>query len=273
MKFLIGTGIQLKRSYYNWGGVFLGLSVTVCTILSENSASFAKHFFAQPQTLAVYDPRPVGAAMTILERRFGVIITYEDAPYIHEADVEDQTSPEWRQAHPNGPRALIPKHGSLEITYQMSPGPIKSDEIQSVIQKLLDTHAEKNNPGRFRLQREGEVFHIIPVQVRNSSGSLVSVESILDTAISFPEQERTVSSTVELITNIVSRVRGIKFGLGSGPTNLMSRTPFRRGANNETARDVLLSALQATNGKLSWRIFYGPGNKWYVLNVHYIRSR
>lgn len=263
--------MKLKHIYYAWGGVILGLSIMVCAILGASSAAVTKHHFAQPETLSVIDPRPVGAAMQMLERKYGVVITYEDPPYIHETDVEDQTSPAWKQTHPNGPRALIPKSGSLKITYQMPPGPIKPDEIRSVIQKFLDAHAEKHNPGRFRVQQEGEMFHVLPIQVRESSGSLVSVNSILDTPISFPQQTRTLNETLEVITNSVSKARGIKFVIGTVPMNLLFRTSSRQGATNEKARGALISALKATNSELSWRILYGPGMKWYVLNVHWVR--
>jgi hypothetical protein len=209
--------------------------------------------------------------MQILERKYGFVITYEDPPYIYETDIEDHTVPEWKLAHPNGHRALGPKRGRLEITYQTPPGPIKPDEIRSVIQKLLDAHAETNNPGRFRVLQEGEMFHVIPIQVRGSSGSLVSVNSILDTPISFPEQERTVMETLEIIANSVSKATGMKVITGTVPMNLLFNTSSRQGATNEKAKDALINALKATNTKLSWRLLYGPGWKWYVLNVHWVR--
>lgn len=263
--------MKLKHIYYSWRGVVPGLSIMVCAILGANSAAVKKHFLAQPETLSVNTPRPVGAAMQMLERKYGFVITYEDAPYIHETDIEDHTVPEWKLAHPNGHRALSPKRGSLEITYQTPPGPIKPDEIRSVIQKILDAHAEKNNPGRFRVLQEGEMFHVIPIQVRGSSGSMMSVNSILDTPISFPEQKRTLNETLEIIANSVSKARGIKFIVGTVPMNLVLRTYSRQGATNEKARDALISAFKVTNTKLSWRILYGPGWKWYVLNVHWVR--
>jgi hypothetical protein len=209
--------------------------------------------------------------MEILEGKHGAIITYEDPPYVHETEIVDHTIPEYKQANPFGHRALSPKGGSLEITYQTPAGLARSDEIRYLIQKLLDTHAERNNPGRFRLQQEGEIFHIIPTHAKNIAGTLVSVKSILDTTISFPEQERSVLDTLELITNAVSQARGIKFVISTVPRKLLHRTSSRQGATNEKARDVLVRTLKATNTKLSWRLFYGHGWKWYVLNVHWVR--
>ncbi|MCI0664239.1 MAG: hypothetical protein L0220_24535 [Acidobacteria bacterium] len=217
------------------------------------------------------DPRPIASVIEKLERKHRVIITYEDAPYIHETEVEDVTSPEWRQAHPDGPRALIPKPVYLDPPYPMAYRSVETDDIKSLIQKLLDKHAEKNYPGRFRLLQQGEIFHIIPIQVRDSSGSLVNVDSILDTPISFAEQERTLLEVLDLITNAVSQQRSKKLVVGSAPLNLMAQTTLRRGANNEKARDILVSALKATKAKLSWRIFYDPGIEWYALNLHMVR--
>jgi hypothetical protein len=77
--------------------------------------------------------------------------------------------------------------------------------------------------------------------------------------------------TLEIIANSVSKARGIKVVTGTVPMNLLDRTSSRQGATNEKARDVLISALKATNTKLSWRILYGPGRKWFVLNVHWVR--
>lgn len=261
----------MMRSYCRFGVVILGLSIIACSILGAGFTPLVEAFLAQSQTLSVNEPRPVAAAMEILEGRHGMIITYEDPPYVHETEIVDHTASAYKQANPFGHRALSPKGGSLEITYQMSPGPVRSGEIRHVIQRILDAHAERNNPGRFRLQQEGEIFHVIPAQYRNSSGRLVDVGSILDTPISFPEQERSVLKTLELIKNAVGKARGIKIIIGAVPSNLLHKTSSRQGATNEKARDVLVRALKATNTKLSWWIFYGPGWKWYTLNVHWVR--
>jgi len=251
--------------------MMLGLGIMLSMIPGANSAPYTKYFFGMPGKPSVDNSRPIAAVIDRLARKHRVIITYEDAPYIHETEVEDVTSPEWRQAHPDGPRALIPKPVYLDPPYPMAYGSVETDDIKSLIQKLLDNHAEKNYPGRFRLLQEGEIFHVVPMRVRDRSGSLVNVDSILDTPISLAEKERTLLETIDLITNAVSQARGKFFGVGTVPLNLMAQTTFRRGANKEKARDVLVSALKATKSKLSWRIFYDPGIEWYALNLHVVR--
>ncbi|MBO0862107.1 MAG: hypothetical protein J2P21_27160 [Chloracidobacterium sp.] len=263
--------MRLKRFYYFWSLVVPGFGVLTFTMLSVHSAPFARHFPAQPQTVSVVNrSRPAEVALEIIQDRHGVVITYEDAPYSYEADVDDDTSPEWRRSHPNGFRALVPKRGSLEVTYYTSR-PIISDEIRSAIQKVLDANAEKNYPGRFRLRQEGEMFHVEPTQVRDRVGRLVNVRSILDASISFPQQELTGLKALEVITTAVSRARGINFVGGTVPQNRLYRTSLSRGANHETARDILIDVIKATNSRLSWWILYGPDLKEYVLNLREVR--
>jgi hypothetical protein len=263
--------MQLKRSYCCFGGVILGLSIIACSILGAHFTPPVEAFLTQSQTLSVNDPRPVSAAMEILEGKYGAVITYEDPLYIHETEIVDHTIPEYKQANPFGRRALSPKGGRLEITYQMSPGPVRSDEVRHVIQRILDAHAERNNPGRFRLQQEGEIFHVIPAQYRGSSGRLVDMGSILDTPISFPEQERSALETLKLIRDAVNQAGRIKIAIGTAPANFLSHKSSRQGATNEKARDVLVRTLKATNAKFSWRIFYASGWKMYFLNVYSVR--
>jgi hypothetical protein len=45
----------------------------------------------QPLTIEVIDARPLAEAIRVLEERHGWIVTYEDARYEHESDIEDVT--------------------------------------------------------------------------------------------------------------------------------------------------------------------------------------
>jgi len=235
--------------------------------------SFHNILIAQSQKLIVRSGRPAASAIEILEARHGVIITYEDVPYSYEGDMTDTTSPKYREAHPNDTRrALIPRAASLEMTYQLSSGPIRSVEMNSVIQRLLDIHAERNNPGRFRLQQAGDYFHVIPSQVRDRSGRLMAVTSILDTPVSFPEQEHSGIEFLNIIINEISRAKGIeKIFIGEAPRNLLNKTSSHQKATNKKARDLLVDILKLPQSKLTWQLFYDPSLKWYALNIHQVQ--
>ena len=58
--------------------------------------------------------------------------------------------------------------------------------------------------------------------------------------------------------------------IGITPLNLMNQTKVRMGASNETARTVLARLMGQFRYRLSWQLFYDPGLKWYVLNVHIV---
>lgn len=71
--------------------------------------------------ISVEDPRPVAKAITLLESRFGWVITYEDPRYINPADLSDVTEKVRRDLHKfkpgKAPKVLIPKGGTLDFEY------------------------------------------------------------------------------------------------------------------------------------------------------------
>ena len=97
---------------------------------------------------------------------------------------------------------------------------------------------------------------------------MVNQRSILDTPITFPEQQRSAIETVDLIAKAVSQSAGVRLEFAAGPLNLLANTSARLGATNEVARDILMRTLVRTNRKLSWRVFYSAGGREYILSIH-----
>lgn len=143
----------------------------------------------------------------------------------------------------------------------------KPESPLTLLQQILDAAAASGYPGRFRPIQTGRFFHVIPRQVKNSRGQWVDQGSILDLPISFPERERTVFETVETVLKAVSQSAGIRVALATAPVKLLISTKTTQSASNEIARDVLVRTLESTKQKLSWRLLYGPGQKWYALNL------
>ena len=133
------------------------------------------------QNLFVEDPRPLAKAAELLEHRFGWRITYEDPPYVYIGDLVDNTAPEYR-----GPlRALTPAGRQINVDYPISTKTGKLDDPRQMLQLLLDAHTLLGNPELFRFMQNGEVFHIVPSQVRNTSGVLMNVVPTLEVPITF----------------------------------------------------------------------------------------
>src|SRR6266498_3985422 len=135
-----------------------------------------------PVKLSVNHPRPLAEGVKQLQEKYGWIITYEDPRLASESDLLDETDPKYSQAHPGGRRALTPKGGTLEISYSVSPVTGKPENPRALLQMLLNAHAASANPGRFELKQNGQIFHVIPEQVKDVRGRWVRQASSLNRA-------------------------------------------------------------------------------------------
>src|SRR6266436_4893344 len=134
--------------------------------------------------LSVQDPRPLAKAIETLESRNGWIITYEDPRYVNESEIADVTASVRRDLNNfkagEAPKVLIPKGGPLSIEYEVDPTTNNPADSTRVVQQLLDAQSRSGNAGKFRLERNGEVIHVIPTAVKNTAGVLAPQESVLD---------------------------------------------------------------------------------------------
>jgi len=220
-----------------------------------------------PVKLSVNDPRPMAEAVKQLQEKYGWVITYEDPRLSNESDLLVETDPKHRQDHPGGRRALTPKGGTLEISYFVSPVTGKPENPRALLQALLNAHAASDNPGRFELKQTGQVFHVIPEQVKDIRGRWVHQTSILGIPITFPEKERSVFETLGTITSALSSAAQMRIVIGAIPLNLFVRHRTTQSASSELARDVLIRTLDSTNRKFSWRLLHDPGVNMFALNV------
>jgi len=139
---------------------------------------------------------------------------------------------------------------------------------------LLKTYKDAGNAAEFRLERTGTLFHLVASAARNRDGQYEGYQALLDARISIPDADRTAFEMIRAIASAVESKAATKVILGSVPTNVLIQTRLHEGAQNETARAVLIRCLQATNAPLSWRVLYGPGNEpMYALNIHYVKRR
>lgn len=80
---------------------------TVTAAVLANVSMFGQAAL-QPIIISATEPRPLESVGKLFERRFGIPVSYEDAAYAYSGDVIDQTSQEYKKAHPEA-RALSPK--------------------------------------------------------------------------------------------------------------------------------------------------------------------
>ena len=224
---------------------------------------------ARPQTITVDDPRPLAAAILVLEQRYGWIVTYEDPPYEFAADSRDVTE-EIRRSHDSNRRVLVPVGGPFSFSYAT---PETTRQPMAILERLLTSYHVSGHAGEFRVAKTGSVFHVLPHASRDVRGFRQIRASRLDTRITVEERKRTVMEMFYEIVRAASRPGAYTIMPGTIPTNLFIQTSITKGAKNEVARTVLIRTLAATGNPLSWRLLCDPGaSAECALNVHLVQQ-
>jgi hypothetical protein len=230
-------------------------------------------------TLSVNDGRPVEKAAEELEKKYGWIISYEDSANAYEGDLVDVTEKVSRNLDKfkpgEAPRVFVPKGGELSFSYTLDPDTQKPADSFVVVQQLLNAYASGGNPGVFRLDRDGERLHIVPVAAKNKDGVLVSRQSVLDVSITLPAQKRNGLELLNAFCAAVSEASGTRVLPASAPLNLFHQYKTEAGAKDQKARDFLTHELDAITGgaKLSWKLLYSAREKTYYFSIYPVSTR
>jgi hypothetical protein len=214
-------------------------------------------------SISVDEGRPLAAVVRELERRFGWIVTYEDPAYLFAPEIKEV----YNVRRDGGP-TLLPRGGPFTFSYTLPPaGPTTSPQ-EALLGALLDQYHQTGYAGRFRLERTGPVYHIVPEMAKDESGVLRPYASILDRKISLPDEE---VNGMELIESIVAAVHE------SGDERLRGSSALwgvrvRIAAREESVRSVLLRMFASVPARLSWRLLCGParGSGTCSLNIYQV---
>jgi len=231
--------------------------------------------------LKVDSGRPVDRAASTLQARYGYAITYEDPPYTNGDDLQDVSAKVvrnyWAYPHWVAPKVIVPRGGALTLHLPTSSH-IDSQGLDAILQQLVRAQANSPRGGRFRIEQAGDVFHVIPTEVRDQHGNWSAIAPLLDVLISLPTQSRSYEELIEAVCKAVSAATRIEMlpGAGTGGFGIFGSTvgPKRYvlGSNHEPARRVLdriLSAVEGDRGRLSWVLLYSPEptRGSYYLNI------
>ena len=232
------------------------------------------------QTIAVDQlPRPLARAAEELEHKYGVLINYEDPPYVFPQDIDDLTA---RGAvHQNGPNPhhiLVPAAGSLTLSTSLIPNRnrVTTDEAKGLVANLLEAYHTSGNIGTFTSSQTDDVFTIFPAQYRGRTGAIQDIKPILSTPISIEPQTVTTAKALEILfTKINDAVGHQEIGPGIVPSDSVEQQTMQLSASNEPARNILkqiLAVIEQGDGirkcRLVYRLLYGPDVQRYALNIH-----
>jgi len=238
---------------------------------------------AGTEHLSVNNGRPVAEAAWELEKRYGWVITYEDPIYVNGSEINDVTLQVRRDLDKykpgEAPKVLVPRGGSLAITFNLTSDDNNPVHPESVVQKLLEANGAAGNGGSFRLEVSGPLVHVIPTAYKNITGTLVPLQPVLDSLISIPAEERTGIQSLKALCAAVSEVTQTKVVVGTVDRNLFAGHSYQLGAKDEKARNFLVRLLgkvrvagRLDDTDLSWRLLFDPTEKFYALNIHGVRK-
>lgn len=222
--------------------------------------------------LSVNDPRPMGQAVLSLIRSYPVTITYEDPRYEYPGDLRDITRQVSNTRDPQV-RTIVPRGGAFRATYDVSQDTGEPVDVARAIQTIIDANNLARHGGRFELLRSGQTFHVVPAEVRDSSGLWVRQQSLLDASISFSSGgQRNFFELIAAILKEVGAATGQKI-VGGRPSDSFACsipcTAFDRAvdASNEPAREVLMRLLHSVSPRYTWVIYYDASAHDYVFNL------
>lgn len=246
-----------KKSFETAKGTEFDVPSSVTTAYSQDST-----------TIHVQDGRPLAKVIRTLEQRHGVVITYEEAPYLHEDQIADVTAAVARTP-PKGGTVMVPRGGAFSFTSGVDANR-RHPDLRTVLERLVVEHAGTGYAGAFSVLTTDDVFHIFPRTRRSREGKDEAFSPILGTRISIEQTgNRSALDVVQEIAETVTRNSGMPLVLGTIPWNGLERSKVSIRSDNEAARSVLTRTLAATGARLSWAVYASAQEPaTFVLNIH-----
>jgi len=225
--------------------------------------------------LEIDSGRPIARALLTLQARFGTVITYEDPRYVDEDDLVDVApfvAKDYDKSIPaRSRRMLVPKAAKLTLELPAS-NRITSTDLGGLLGQLVVLQ-NANNGGHFRVEQDGDVYHVIASEARDRNGKWKAQTPVLDTRVSLPEQEGTEREVFGTIAAAVSSAAQVQLSVtwGNGWVIGFPQTQtFKFSAViDESARSVLARALKLSDKKRTWALLHAPelGSATFFLNI------
>ncbi len=204
-------------------------------------------------------PRPLSQALETLRLKYDGAVSYEDPQYLSAKDVKED---------PSAKENLVP--AGTPFTLQIPPVQSPTDAVaeEKSIQSIVDAYNHSGNPGQFEIRKtEGRVITVVGVAARDDKGAFARQKPLLDSLVTLPEKDRTITETLDLLSETLTKESHIPVIQGISPRSLVDQPHVKLGGKLP-ARSVLAQALAASPRPLYWQLLFDPNSKGYILNVH-----
>lgn len=221
--------------------------------------------------LSVDDHRPLAALATELEKRYQIVVTYEEGPWAAARDVEDVTRAIAAQSSREGKappsvRVIVPRKAAVSFEYALDPATGRPTDYEDLLSALLLQYDGAGAPGKFRYEGRNGIYHLIPARLENAKGQWTDASPVFSTPVRLEDEERTVDNTLDEIVAQLNESSPVKVGWGFVPLNLFNQTRIRLAADGVPAREVLHQILEMLPRRVTWRLNYDPTTTRYYLS-------
>lgn len=202
--------------------------------------------------ISVESGRPLADVARTLQQRHGVVITYEDPPYLDPSQLKDITRPYDRV------RNLVPRGGPFSFSYSLKT--TRPEEFEAVLKRLLRLYRTTPYANGFRLEKADGVFHIVPDSRRNRTGGEEDYEAYLSTDVQLVRSGGPRSAYDALIdlSRSLEQATGLPMIVDPGPAGILANATVGDPPEHSSARSELLRILTSTGERLSWHLLYDP---------------
>ncbi|MFZ0804569.1 MAG: hypothetical protein WAN03_00220 [Candidatus Sulfotelmatobacter sp.] len=205
-------------------------------------------------------PRPLDQVLDALRLKYGWAVGYEDPRYTAAQDLTEGTSG-------NAAGVKFPSGGNFSAEFSAN-----APDEEKILRQIVDTYNHSKNPGQFEVRPSaGKQFSIAGVAAHDDKGAMTPQTPPLDVQVTLPSEERSLTATLDLLCQEISKQSHIDVAVAVTPRSLLSKTTTKLGGKAQ-ARELLIQIIAATTHKLYWQVIYDPNSKAYLLNLHSLRA-
>jgi hypothetical protein len=183
---------------------------------------------------------------------YNIPINFEEAPLQYDGDVQIVNVAGLQPKRVSRASDLTVVLTSLDSTAYLAA------------QSAISAYIQAGYPGTYGVFQRTDRLDVLPVSVKDASGTTVNVGSLMSTSITFPTARRTVADTVETIANYVSQATGRNVLLISAPALAMRTVEL--GADSQSLGDVIQNFASALGDTFSLRLHYSVTDGAYYMD-------
>lgn len=195
--------------------------------------------------------------------RHRVCVTYEEPAHVFSGDFEDIAPSIYPNNRVRGSARFQPMYVGrpldLHLEYELDPLNVTSQTVTAALSKMLSEYNAGDYPGKFRLQTEPGVWHVIPEKLRDARGVWQDVHPFLDQEVEFPTTNSALFDLVFTVMDPLTKAAGWpRFGFGA---NALARRGGMNGplvelsAHRGTVRDFITDITTRKFENITWQLW------------------